>query len=242
MIRTLNLRWSVVVFMVVTVCLLLFFASIPKHASAEERNPVVFVHGYTGNDWNFISLMNYLKRQGWPDSHVSAIQYSNNLGSNVNNAHELSAFVDNVLARTGADKVDLVAHSMGGLSTRYYIKNLDGGSKVANLVTIGSPHQGTYNAVWGSATAGAREMIPGSLFLLRLNAGDETPDGTDPNNPILYTTIYSTGDTLVPTYRTTLDGARRVRVIGVSHIGLLTSSTVERHVLDALNGGGLNDN
>lgn len=85
-------------------------------------------------------------------------------------------------------------------------------------------------------------MIPGSLFLLRLNAGDETPDGTDPNSPILYTSIYSTGDTLVPVHRTTLDGAKRVRVIGIGHIGMLLSSTVERHVLEALNGGGANDN
>lgn len=241
MVRTLMSRTSIVV-MVTILSLLLLFTLMPKQTSAEERNPVVFVHGYTGSDWNFTSLMNYLKRQGWPDSHVSAIRYSNNVGSNVDNAHELSAFVDDVLARTGAEKVDIVAHSMGGLSSRYYIKNLDGGSKVANVVTIGSPHQGTYNAVWGSATSGAREMIPGSLFLLRLNAGDETPDGTDPNSPILYTSIYSTGDTLVPVHRTTLDGAKRVRVIGIGHIGMLSSSTVERHVLEALNGGGANDN
>lgn len=240
--RTLNGKLSVVVFMAAAVCLLLLFAMMPKQASAEERNPVVFVHGYTGSDWNFISLKSFLKRQGWPDSHLAAIRYSNNVGSNVNNAYELSAFVDDVLARTGAEKVDIVAHSMGGLSSRYYIKNLDGGSKVANVVTIGSPHQGTYNAVWGSATAGAREMIPGSLFLLRLNAGDETPNGADPSHPILYTSIYSTGDTLVPPHRTALDGARRVRVIGISHIGLLTSSTVKKHVLEALNGGGLNNN
>ncbi len=222
--------------------LLLVAALIPSKASAEDKNPVVFVHGYTGSDTNFISLSSFLRSNGWPSSHVSAIRYSNNLGSNVNNANELSAFVDDVLERTGAEKVDLVAHSMGGLSTRYYIKNLGGDTKVANLVTLGSPHQGTYNAVWGTATSGAREMVPTSLFLLRLNAGDETPNGPDENNPILYTTIYGTADTLVPTYRTTLDGARRVRVLGVTHLGLLTNSRVADHVLDALNGGGLNDN
>ena len=51
--------------------------------------------------------------------------------------------VDNVLAKTGANKVHLIAHSMGGLDGRYYISTLNGGSKVASLITIGTPHHGS---------------------------------------------------------------------------------------------------
>jgi len=56
----------------------------------------------------------------------------------------LSKVVDNVLYATGKNKVIIIAHSMGGLVSRYYIENLGGDSKVDKLVTIGTPNHGTY--------------------------------------------------------------------------------------------------
>ncbi|NLE03899.1 MAG: alpha/beta fold hydrolase, partial [Crenarchaeota archaeon] len=43
-------------------------------------------------------------------------------------------------------KVDIVGHSMGGLIARYYIENLGHSSRVAKLITIGTPHWGSYMA------------------------------------------------------------------------------------------------
>mgnify|MGYP006096912035 FL=1 len=55
----------------------------------------------------------------------------------------VSEAVEKALEDTGAKKVHLIAHSMGGLDGRYYISTLKGGSKVASLITIGTPHRGS---------------------------------------------------------------------------------------------------
>jgi triacylglycerol lipase len=200
-------------------------------------DPVVFVHGYSGSASNFDTMKNWLISEGWPESHLFAIQYSNRTGSNVQNADELSSFVTEVLRKTKAQKVDIIAHSMGGLSTRYYIKNLDGSSKVDDVITLGSPHHGTNTSYFGWLTAGAREMMPGSTFLNNLNSGDETP------NPILYTSVYSSADTVINPYTSSiLDGARNEEISNVSHNGLLTSTVPRPFILSGLNNGGANTN
>jgi pimeloyl-ACP methyl ester carboxylesterase len=59
------------------------------------------------------------------------------------NAEELASYVAGVKRATGAQTVDLVAHGMGGLVSRYYIDRLMGGRDVAQLIMLGSPHGGT---------------------------------------------------------------------------------------------------
>ena len=58
-------------------------------------------------------------------------------------SQQLKARVDEALATTGADQVRIIAHSMGGLDARHMIVDLGMADKVAQLTTIGTPHQGT---------------------------------------------------------------------------------------------------
>ncbi len=58
-------------------------------------------------------------------------------------AHDLAHEIDSVLALSGAPKVHVVAHSMGGLDTRYLICVLGYASKICSLTTIGTPHHGS---------------------------------------------------------------------------------------------------
>ena len=97
--------------------------------------------------------------------------------------------MDNVLYATGKNKVIIVAHSMGGLVSRYYIKNLGGSNKVDKLIMIGTPNHGIYGYIAlgcesllgnlgigrGTYSPECEDMQNDSQFIINLNSGDETP-------------------------------------------------------------------
>jgi triacylglycerol esterase/lipase EstA (alpha/beta hydrolase family) len=60
---------------------------------------------------------------------------------------------------------------MGGLDSRWCIEKQAGARYVDDLITLGTPHQGTYAAYLGYVTPGGRDMLPGSPFLSELNDG-----------------------------------------------------------------------
>ena len=190
-----------------------------------EIHPVVLVHGFTGSPGSMATLQANFAAQG---RQAFAIDLPSE--NNVTNAQAIATFVNSVKAQTGATQVDLVAHSMGGLSTRYYIKSLGGGANVAQYVSLGSPHYGVYAACFLPTSFGG-QMCPFSSFLSGLNSGDDTPGS------LLYTTIYSTGDGTVPNSSSRLDGGACFKqVTGVSHSGLTSNATVFTHVLSAVDG------
>jgi triacylglycerol lipase len=70
-------------------------------------------------------------------------------------AGELAAFIRALPDR----RVNVVAHSMGGLDARYAISRLGLGRKVASLTTIGTPHLGTPIADLGAGLAGRARLL-----------------------------------------------------------------------------------
>src|SRR3989339_87536 len=97
-------------------------------------------------------------------------------------AERLSKIVDNVLYATGKNKVIIIAHSMGGLVSRSYIKDYGGDKKVDKLVTIGTPNHGTYGVAENLCdfrgglkdSLECGDMKNNSTFIKNLNSGDET--------------------------------------------------------------------
>ncbi|MBN2142172.1 alpha/beta fold hydrolase [Candidatus Woesearchaeota archaeon] len=94
-----------------------------------------------------------------------------------NYAIRLKEIIDVVQEKTGKDKVDLVAHSMGGLVAREYI-NLFGDANVHKLITVNTPNNGVSGRVkeWCTLFGSKKEcddLSEGSIFLTRLNARDQ---------------------------------------------------------------------
>jgi triacylglycerol lipase len=180
-------------------------ANVPCTPTAAKPNPVVLVHGTFGNRFNSWQRMSpTLKAAGYC---VYALNYGSYNGSGLlgvygvgpieRSAQELADFVDSVLRQTGTTKVDIVGHSQGGMMPRYFIKNLDGASKVDDLVGLSPSNHGTLNplaAPGGVLCPACREQGAGSAFLRSLNSGDESP------GDVSYTQVVTRYDEVVIPY------------------------------------------
>ncbi|MEW2251515.1 triacylglycerol lipase [Streptomyces sp. NPDC006975] len=213
--------------------LLALQTSVPAQASSSSSftptsNPVLFVHGYTGDGNNWNTMAGRFQNDGWPSSHLDQWTYDWHQ-SNATTAQQLSAEVDRLLSATGATKVDIVSHSMGGLSSRYFLKNLGGGDKADAWVSLGGPNHGTDSANSCFDTS-CTEMRIGSSFLASLNSGNETPGAPR------YATWWSPCDTVInPDSSVALSGAANTKTACLSHTGLLSDATVYAQVRDMIN-------
>jgi triacylglycerol lipase len=192
---------------------------------AVGHEPIVFVHGWNSSGSTWDTMIGRFAAAGWSASELNAWTY-NTSQSNVTTAGQLSSYIDQVRSRTGAPEVDVVTHSMGGLSSRYYLKNLDATGKVDEWVSLGGPNHGTTSAN-GCFQTSCLEMRPGSAFLTQLNSGDETPGA------FRYGTFWSECDGVIwPADSTVLKGATNTNVGCVTHSGLLTNAGVYGQVRD----------
>jgi len=172
--------------------------------------PVIFVHGYYADAFGngsamWQSMITYLKNNGYDDNDLFAFELEPGPlpanGDITRYAGRLSAEIARVKNLTGAKKVDLVCHSMGGLVARWYTTH-NYHNDVRNLIMIGTPNHGSellllapltmlspllgVSAVFGLGPAG-KEMQPHSPFLNTLNYG--SPDlltGTDLTNTSIH--------------------------------------------------------
>ncbi|ANH90810.1 lipase [Streptomyces sp. SAT1] len=186
-----------------------------KPSSAHPR-PVVLVHGTFGNSVdNWLGLAPYLTARGYcvfslDYGQLPGVPVFNGLGPIDRSAGQLSAYVDKVLASTGAAKADLVGHSQGGMMPRYYLKFLGGAAKVNALVGIAPDSHGTTLSgltnllpyfpgakdLISAATPGLADQIAGSPFVTRLNEGGDTVPG------VHYTVIATKYDEVATPWRT----------------------------------------
>ena len=198
------------------------FACMP---SAEHPDPVVLVHGLGANmslNWSRVSPV--LKTHGYcvfaltygrdPDAPYPFDQ-SGGVVRMEDSAQELSAYVDRVLAATGAQEVDIVGHSEGTVMPNYYAKFLGGAAKIDDYVALTPLWDGTdllaLGTIYGLAepsgvspalTEGAAQFcascpqfLKGSPFMKKMN------EGGGPAVPgVTYTNILTEYDFLVVPY------------------------------------------
>ena len=106
--------------------------------------PILLVHGMVDNRSIFTVLRLGLRRRGF--GRVTTMNYSP-LTSDIRvAAAQLAEEVEALVAETGYERIHVIGHSMGGLIARYYVTRLGGDERVHTLVTLGTPHHGTYIA------------------------------------------------------------------------------------------------
>ena len=149
-----------------------------ENEDCRTKYPILLVHGIFFRDWQ---LVNYWGRIPQALQKCGAVLYYGGQQSAAPvavSAAELKARVEAVLAETGAEKINLIAHSKGGLDSRYAISRLGLAPYIASLTTINTPHRGCVFAQQLLATLpkgvlGWMERRYNTVFHV---LGDEKPD------------------------------------------------------------------
>ncbi|MCP2341594.1 esterase/lipase family protein [Actinomadura rupiterrae] len=229
--------------------------------SAAHPRPVLLLHGLGGNGpGNFLSLGPFLAGQGYC---VFAPTYGEALppipvGGFVHidqSAKEIAGTIDQILAATGADRLDLVGHSEGGFQSLYVPKFTGRADRIDRVVALAPPTHGTTFAnlvtiaqklgimpqvnqvLQAAGCAACTELVTGGASVAKLTTGPIAQPG------VTYTVLASHSDALV-----TPNDTAFVREPGVTnayvqdtcpndpvgHIGLAYDSGVAQLIANAL--------
>lgn len=197
----------------------------------DGHRPVVCIHGMSGHRQNFFPL------RAWLRLHERTRVYSFGYDDAEPLDYAVAALVrtvDEIVRVNALDddaKVDVVAHSMGGLVTRLALLDPSFRDRVATVVTLGTPHQGTLAARY-LATPRALDLRPGSAIFEKLAV--QLPWA--PPLPRLVA-LHSTADILMlPPSTATLPGADNRELPKMSHSGYLTRPKALAAIERALRG------
>jgi len=144
----------------------------------KTKYPILMVHGIFFRDWKLFGYWGRIPSELIDNG--AAVYFGNQQSSSSveQSANEIKKRIAEVLKESGCDKVNIIAHSKGGLDARYAISCLEMGQYVASLTTINTPHM-------GSAFAGKLiEKIPDKFVssagkkyeALFAKLGDDAPD------------------------------------------------------------------
>lgn len=191
-------------------------------SNVTPQQPVILVHGRndTSARWNTL-VTNWSSRGYTENVNLFRINMTVDCGANdycsqlpsypaasVNESYAmcLKAYIDQKVP--SGEAVDIVTHSQGGITARYYTRFLASPRVVNDMSNMAGLNQGTKNCTLAGACTGINpESCPDSAFMHKLNGvapegdgtNDETP-GASPNGPVQYDAIVSSGDTVISPY------------------------------------------
>ena len=144
----------------------------------KTKYPILLVHGVFFRD---SKKLNYwgrvpaeLERNGarlFYGEHQSALSVEES-------AMELAARIKEIVKASGCEKVNIIAHSKGGLDCRYAIANTDVAQYIASLTTINTPHRGCRFADYllEKIPENMQTKVAGTYNAAARKLGDTTPD------------------------------------------------------------------
>lgn len=232
--------------------------------SRAHPRPVILVHGLLASmtsNWQTMSPL--LANQGYcvfalsygvPPGATPPLDQFGGLRPMEQSALELAAFVDDVLAATGAAQVDIVGHSEGATMPDYYLGYLGGAAKVARYVGVSGVKHGTTLHGLGTLVTELRSVFPaapdptagwcgscnqflvGSDYVAKIQARSPVPG-------VVYTNIATRYDELVSPHTSSFLSGPNVTNITLQdrclldvsdHLSIISSPITGRHILNAL--------
>lgn len=191
--------------------------------------PVLLLHGFAANKSNWRFLARDLEAAGYD---VDAMNYTP-AGADIPALADACALrARRLMEATGASRIHLVGHSLGGIVARYAVQLCGLDEVAASCVTVVSPHRGVAHLPCSVAPVRAlRQLAPGSPVLARLAASSRPL-------PTRFVAYYSNLDLLVPGHRARVVEpalqARNVLVKDEGHLSILLSRRLSASIVEEL--------
>lgn len=201
------------------------------HVDDGEGTPVIVLSGYLENSGTLVTLARRLRGERF---RVVQADWPSTLTSIEANADWLRQLILDLLERTGASSVAVVAHSMGGIVSRVCVHRYPE-LPVKTVITLASPHRGTHLARLGFGQS-ARDMTPGSELLQAF------PPHKRARVP-LHTIVSDQENIVSPSWSVVLaEGENVVLREPVGHVGPLFLRSAADHVVRWLDEAGVERN
>ena len=204
----------------------------PAIASLQDDGyrPVIWIHGLGGHPGNFVGLRSSFSRRGRTRTYTLDLR-------GYDRVEDMATLLGDAIDRVAQcndmhpeARIDLVAHSMGGLVARLALDSPRARRRVANLVTLGTPHEGSHLARL-AATNLVLALRPGSELLTRLKSQDFWGATDAP----LLTAVWSQSDTIViPADSARFDKGRNIELEDATHYSYLLRPSAWKLVWDVL--------
>ena len=184
--------------------------------------PVLLIHGYGCNSGYWHHLARRLEQARISHATVDLAPVTGDIDGY---AGQVEAAAAALCAATGARQFIIVAHSMGGLVARAWLRSAAGAPRLARLITLGSPHHGTVlaNLGVGINAAQMRRARTGeaSNWLRDLGAAENAAARAR------MVSIWTHHDNIVsPQTSSCLEGARNIALAGIGHVALGSNARV----------------
>lgn len=200
----------------------------PMTRGTSAKPPVHMIPGFVMPAFTFFPMRNALRKAGYTE--FTVLNQWPWFGRIEEYAALSRMHVDALKKQSGHKKVEVLGHSMGGLTARALVKYQGGDKDVAHVIQFGTPNHGTLpGPLAGWLLPSVKQMSIGSDFLEALNAGDPTPGS------VKYTSVHASWEEIViPARNVHLEGAENPLVKGAFHIHMMFHPETHRLTLEAL--------
>ncbi len=151
-----------------------------QNYNCATKYPVLLVHGIGfRDDVPFMKYWSNIPKNLKKNGTTVYLAHQDAFNSHIENAIQIKERVCQILEETGSEKVNIIAHSKGGLESRYMISKLGMANKVASLTTLASPHRGSAIADTVFAFAERKNLLRKALNIANTYAriiGDKEPN------------------------------------------------------------------